>query len=64
MKTITELKKNYFYELTFTDEKINLECKRKFYYKKELENFINKWSITDYKIEIKPMLKNDDYYTE
>jgi hypothetical protein len=61
---ITELKKNHYYYLTFLDEQINHIGKTKFYHKKELENFINNWNIKQFTIEIKPMLKNDDYYKE
>jgi len=59
---ISELLKNHYYELIFMDKKINLQCKRKFYNKKELESFINKWDITHYKINQKPIKENDDYF--
>jgi len=59
---ITKLLKNHYYELIFKDKNINLECKQKFYNKKELGTFINKWNIVDYEINQKSIKENDDYF--
>lgn len=62
--SIQKLSKNNYYELIFKDKKFNLQCKRKFYNKQELENYLNKWNITDYEINQKSMKENDDYFVK